>query len=67
MKVLVNIPGEIEIKVGDEVYIGRKDINFVKRTVKVRRLVETKSCIYAVLSNHTWRPVTTYNNTWWKV
>ena len=52
-----------EIKVGDEVVL---DYN-PDKIVRVRKMVETKNGVYAVFSNRTWRPTTTYGYTWAKL
>jgi hypothetical protein len=57
---------EIELKAGDQVNLGSKRKKIVRRTATVVRLVETKNRVYAVLSDYNWRPLTTYNKTWWK-
>ena len=66
MKVNVLAPTEIELKPGDKVEIDFYN-NYWCRTVTVRRLVETGCHTYAVLSNSTYRPMSTYNRTWRKV
>ena len=70
MKVTVWRPAdmvEIELKAGDKVNVGLKRKDKVRKTLWVTRLVETNRRVYAVLSDGCWRPLTTYNKTWWKV
>jgi hypothetical protein len=65
MKVNVLKPTEIELKPRDKV-----EIDFNKPWVKVTyvvRLVESLHKTYAVLSNGTYRPMSTYGFTWRKV
>lgn len=57
----------VNINPGDEFYVGCKLINYVRKTLKVRKIVETGNGIHVVFSDDTWRPLTTYNTTWWKV
>jgi hypothetical protein len=57
---------EIELKAGDKVNVGYKKLNYVSKTLTVRRLIETQWRVYVVLSDGCWRPLTTYNKTWWK-
>lgn len=65
MKVNVLKPTEIELKPGDKVELDFKYGYCAK--VYVRRLVETHCQTYAVLSNSTYRPMSTYGITWRKV
>lgn len=61
-------PVSIDIKPGDKVEIQfRYRCKRQLRDVIVRRLVETDHGTYAVLSNHTWRPLSSYGRTWKKV
>ena len=65
MKVNVLKPTEIELKPGDKV-----EVDFNKPWVGVPyvvRLVESRYQTYAVLSNGTYRPMSTYGLTWRKV
>ena len=65
MKVNVLKPVEIELKPGNMVEI---DFNYgCPAIVTVMRLVETRNKTYAVLSNCTYRPISTYGFTWRKV
>lgn len=57
---------EVELSPGDKVEVDFMNKNW-KTTTYVRRLVETKLHTYAVLSNGTWRPMSTYGLTWRKV
>lgn len=66
MKVNVLKPTEIELKPGDKVEIDFKS-QYWKRTLTVTRLVESKYQTYAVFSNGTYRPMSTYGFTWRKV
>lgn len=65
MKVNVLKPTEIELKPGDKVELDFK--YGAPSKVYVRRLVETHCHTYAVLSNSTYRPMSTYGFTWRKV
>jgi hypothetical protein len=65
MKVNVLKPTEIELKPGDQVEL---DVKYgAPRKVYVIRLVESLHKTYAVLSNGTYRPMSTYGFTWRKV
>ena len=59
----------VEIKPGDTVLLtyqrGGKTVK--ERRATVRRLTETNHHVFAVFNRGEWRPVTTYNKTWWKV
>lgn len=59
----------VEIKPGDKVMlIYRKNGKVVReRKATIVRLTETNNHVFAVFSRGEWRPVTTYNKTWWKV
>ena len=52
----------ITIKPGDEVRIDTR-----VKPVKVIKVIENRYRLYAVLSNCTWRPFSTYGVTWMKV
>lgn len=68
MKVNVarEVQTEIQVSPGMAYNVGRKSMNYVRKVVTVRRMVETKYGVYAVFSDDTWRPLTTYNKTWWR-
>lgn len=57
---------EVEILPGDKVEVDWMYAGF-RKVFQVRKLVETGLHTYAVLSNGTWRPMTTYGITWRKV
>lgn len=65
MKVVVPIMTEIEISPGDCVVAKKENSNLVSHC-RVTRLVENMDGLYAVLSDNTWRPMSTYGLTWWK-
>lgn len=69
MKVTVNqtIKNEVNLKPGDVVNVGWKPLNYVSKTRTVRKLVEDRSGVRVIFDNGAWRPLTTYNMTWWKV
>ena len=50
------------IKPGDEVRIDTR-----VKPVKIIKVIENRNRLYAVLSNGTWRPFSTYGVTWFKV
>lgn len=52
----------INIKPGDEVRIDTR-----VKPVKIIKVIENRDRLYAVLSNRTWRPFSTYGITWRKV
>lgn len=52
----------ITIKPGDEVRIDTR-----VKPVTIVKVVENRDRLYAVLSNSTWRPFSTYGVTWLKV
>ena len=66
----VNVPtvvkNETNIEPGMAFHVGRKSIKWVRKTLIAKKIVETNSGVYVVFNNHTWRPITTYNRTWWK-
>lgn len=60
----------VEIKPGDKVLLTYRDNKgriVRERRATVVRLVESNLHTYAVFSRNEWRPVSTYNKTWWKV
>jgi hypothetical protein len=59
----------IDIKPGDKVLLTyRQNGKIVKeRKATVVRLTETSHHLFAVFNRGEWRPVSTYNKTWWKV
>lgn len=66
MLVDVLVPSKIDLKPGDRVeidYTYRKSRN----GYYIRRIVETSKHTYVVFTNDTWRPITSYGKTWWKV
>lgn len=60
-------PVTVDIKPGDEVRLLRGE--YVRRgvVVTVRRITVRDGLTYAVFSNHTWRPMSSYGRTWEKV
>lgn len=66
MKVVVTLPVEIELCPGDKVILMDEFCqNQVEETIV--RLTETEWGTYAVFTNDTWRPITSYGLTWRKV
>ena len=59
--VIIKVPTLTEIKPGDKVIA-----NFCQEELTVCKMIETASGIRAVFTNGTWRPMTTYNETWKK-
>ena len=60
----------VEIKPGDKVLLTYRDNKgriVRERRSTIVRLVESNRHTYAVFSRCEWRPVSTYNKTWWKV
>lgn len=60
-EVMIKVPTLTEIKPGDKVIA-----NYQKEELTVCKMIETASGIRAVFTNGTWRPMTTYNDTWKK-
>lgn len=58
MKVTVRCPKEIDLKPGYTVRLRSGG------DVIINRIVETRYHIYVVLSNGTWRPLSSYGKTW---
>lgn len=70
MKVQVTITNyvDVDLKPGDKVFFLRNAKDEIRTNMGViSKMVETPSGVYAVFTNGTWRPVSTYNETWWKV
>lgn len=65
---LVNVltPSEIDLKPGDRVEFDHT-YETRRNGYYIRRIVETSKHTYAVFNNCTWRPITSYGKTWWKV
>ena len=62
LEVIKTVTETITIKPGDYILVkGRKN------PLKIRKIIETSNRAYAVLSNRTWRPFSTYGVTWKKV
>ena len=59
-------PVSVEINPGDTVELIYDGGGFPK-FVTVRRLTVRNGLIYAVFSNDTWRPLSSFNRTWKKV
>jgi hypothetical protein len=53
-------PVNVELKSGDRI----RTIEGKETTI--RKMIETRYGTRVVLDNRTWRPITTYNKTWWK-
>ena len=68
MKVNVStiVQNETDIEPGMVFRVGLKSIKLVRKTLIAKKIVETNSGVYVVFNNGTWRPITTYNRTWWK-
>lgn len=58
--VMIKVPTITEIKPGDKVIAN------YQKELTVCKMIETASGIRAVFTNGTWRPMTTYNDTWKK-
>lgn len=68
MIISVMKPVSVDIKPGDDVLLTEKwDAVPFGRRATITRITETRGRIYAVLSNDTWRPITSYGRTWKKV
>jgi hypothetical protein len=69
MKVKVNciIQNDVNLEPGNVVNVGWKPLNYIRKTLTVRKIVEDRSGVRVIFNNGTWRPLTTYNMTWWKV
>ena len=52
----------ITIKPGDKVRIDTS-----VKPVTILKVIENRDRLYAVLSNCTWRPFSTYGETWFKI
>ena len=71
MKVEVLVPTTIELKPGDKVKF--KNVRYRSYVLKevvttIDKLVETKNRTYATFRRgYTWRPLSTYGKTWFKV
>ena len=66
MKVVVTLPVEIELSPGDKVILFDEWFQ-TKTESRIVRLTETEWGTYAVFSNDTWRPITSYGVSWRKV
>lgn len=69
MKVVKNNPEIIDLNAGDAISIwGYNDaaIWSIIRVVKIRRIVEARHGTYVVFDDDTWRPISTYGETWEK-
>ena len=65
MKVERVVREELRFKPG-EVVIIQMGCGGMRR-VEIISIVENAGQTYVVLSNSTWRPISTYGKTWWKV
>lgn len=60
----------VEIKPGDKVLLTYREKGKIVKECKttILRLTETNHHVFAVFNHRgEWRPVSTYNKTWWKV
>jgi hypothetical protein len=57
---------EVDLKPGDKVEVDWM-YKGCRKILCIKRIVETKYHTYAVLSNSTWRPISSYGYTWRKV
>lgn len=64
--VMIKVPTTTEIKPGDKVVVNFDLPKALQRELVVFKMIETASGIRAVFTNGTWRPMTTYNETWRK-
>jgi hypothetical protein len=58
---------EVELKPGDRVELDGFETDWFNRPFYVVRLVETRNTTYAIFSNKTWRPISSYGRTWRKL
>jgi len=66
MKIINYVPTEINLNPGDRVNF--EYTQYPRRNgYRIVRLVETTNGVYVVFNNSTWRPISTYGKTWWKV
>ena len=64
--VMIKTPYVAEVKPGDMVTLNlHRPVRDQKQTT-VYKMVETSKGVYAVFNNGTWRPMSTYNETWRK-
>ena len=61
----VEMNATIELNAGDRVELLNSEIYGERATVK--RVVESRKMTYAVLTNNTYRPITSYGRTWRKL
>ena len=64
--VMIKVPTVTEIKPGDKVITNFTLRENLRRELTVRKMIETTTGIRAVFTNGSWRPMTTYNETWKK-
>ena len=64
--VMIKVPTLTEIKPGDKVITNFTLPANCQKELTVCKMIETASGIRAVFTNGTWRPMTTYNDTWKK-
>lgn len=70
MKIVKNNPVIIDLNVGDSIGIYghcEAGIYGLIKTTVVRRIVENCHGTYVVLNDGTWRPMSTYGETWVKL
>ena len=66
MKIVNYVPMEVNLNPGDRVNF---DFTVYPRRngYYIRRIVENRNGVYVVFNNNTYRPMSTYGKTWWKV
>lgn len=66
MKIVNYVPVEVNLNPGDRVNF-EFTLNPRRSGYYIRRIVETNNGVYVVFNNNTYRPMSTYGKTWWKV
>lgn len=64
--VTISTRATIELKPGDVVVLDKMTTDIWGRPVRVERIVESRKTLYAIFSNKTWRPLSSYGRTWMK-
>lgn len=64
--VMIKVPTTTEIKPGDKVVVNFTLRENLQRELTVYKMIETATGIRAVFTDGSWRPMTTYNETWRK-
>ena len=66
MKAMVYRAVEVKLSPGDRVELRSRGGGY-NRHVIIKKLVESVEGVYAVFSDHTWRPLSSYGYSWVKV